>query len=95
MVAWYYRQAALVETGCGEEGVEELSSDFVLCGLARVSDVTGGEDQAGSESALPILRDGLNQRPQNDVAIVGIAAADVKIRDMQPGNTHWDYNTSV
>ena len=77
VVAWDDEEAVSFEVGGGEEFVEEGFGDFVFGGLAGMGDVAGGEDEVWGAALVAVVGDGLDEGAEDDVAVIGVAGADV------------------
>src|SRR5690242_13607100 len=64
------------------------------CRLAcpPLGDVVDGEGHAGHPPFLTEIPDRLDQGLEHNVAIIRVSAADMKIRDVQPGDLHSEPN---
>jgi hypothetical protein len=60
----------------------QVIKDLIFLFLAGMRDVSRREYDIGSTATLPVIGDGLDQRSEDDTAIVWIAAPDVEIRPL-------------
>ena len=88
VVARDHEQPALGDARRLEQSIEEWRGGCVFTRLAAMRHVAGGEDQIGLPALRAIGPHRPHQRPQDDVPIVGIAALEVEIRDVQPAQCH-------
>src|SRR3989442_372562 len=79
----------LRHAGGGADGVEESARQLVVLGLARVGDVARREDEVRARPFPALAGDCLAHGPEHHILRPRIAVAQMKIRDMEPGDgTH-------
>jgi hypothetical protein len=81
-------EPALFHAGGGQECFEERCGSGIFLGLAAMRHIARGEDKVGPAACLSVALDRLDQRAQDDVAVVGIAALEVEIGDVEPNESH-------
>jgi hypothetical protein len=88
-------ETAPVEICCLEEVIEEFCGQRVLLSLAGIGDIARREDHVRRTTGVAETLHGLHERAQDDVAVVGITAAEMKIRNVQPGDVHHPERSTV
>src|ERR687895_141759 len=71
-----------------EEVVEESGGQRVLLSLAGIGDIARRKDHVRHTIGVAETPHGSHERAQDDIAVGGITAAEMKIRNVQPGDVH-------
>ena len=88
VIAGHHEELAPLKAGSVEDGVEEGAGRRIFVGLAGLGDVAGGEDQVGLAALRAVGAHRANQRTQDHVTVVGVAAPKVEVGDVQPAESH-------
>ena len=88
VIARHHEELAPLKAGGGEDGVEKSAGWGIFRGLAGLGDVAGGEDQVGLAALLAVGAHRANQRTQDHVTVVGVAAPEMEVGDVQPAESH-------
>ena len=84
---WQVLGLAIDQPSAVRKFLQRIPLEFPV-GLAGLGDVAGGEDQVGLAALRAVGAHRANQRTQDHVTVVGVAAPKVEVGDVQPAESH-------